>query len=167
MLLPPESVRDQFLSAGWCPERVVAVPEHVRRDHPAAQILRQFNGLTVGHCGAGRRFASSGVVFGPPDVEGNDEEIRVWERLLDTSLVRVAGVHHGHGELFVDGMYRFFGRSLMHDAFYLEGLDFASAMETLLLGLGSRPMLRPDQDSVGLYGVEFTRDNPEVFHYPR
>jgi hypothetical protein len=38
-------------------------------------------------------------------------------------------------------------------------------MERLLLGRRSQPMLRPDQQSVVMYGEEFTADHPGVYRF--
>jgi hypothetical protein len=36
-------------------------------------------------------------------------------------------------------------------------------MEGLLLGRRARPMLRPDQETVDLYGETFTANHPSVY----
>src|SRR5207302_10503693 len=77
----------------------------------------------------------------------------VWGQLLRSRLVGIARVHADHAELYMDSAGRCFGRSLMHDAFYFRGDSFAEAAEGILLGKRARPMLRPGQSSVTLYGV--------------
>jgi hypothetical protein len=85
--------------------------------------------------------------------------------LLGTRLVGIADMHHGHGELYVATDGRCFGRSCMHDAFYFEGASFAEAAEWAMLGRRSRPLLRPEQQSVTLYGIRFAADSPVVYRY--
>jgi hypothetical protein len=126
-------------------------------------VLAKFGGLTVGRCGAGAECATSDIHFGA--VGPADPDIRIWNALLGTTLIGVAEVHHGHGELYVDSSGRYYGLSGVHDAFCFEGSTFSEAVEGLLLGRRARPMLRPDQGSVTLYGVDFTADHPGIFRY--
>ena len=126
-------------------------------------MLAQFGGLTVGCCGAGEECATSDIRFGP--VGPTDPDIRIWNTLLGTTLIGVAECHRSHGELYVDSSGRYYGLSGVHDAFDFEGSTFGEAVEGLLLGRRARPMLRPDQESVTLYGVEFTADHPGLYRY--
>jgi hypothetical protein len=82
-----------------------------------------------------------------------------------TELVGIAGVNNDHGELYVDALGRCFGASCVHDAFFFYGESFAEAVEGILLGRRARPMLRPDQPFVTLYGEKFTAESPEVYRY--
>jgi SUKH-3 immunity protein len=160
----PQSVRPRFITAGWYPGRRVPVSETVPADHPAAAILAAFGGLTVTpDREAGEECASDDLAFRElsPDVS----IIEVWAGLLGTRLVGVAEMHRGHGELYVATDGRCFGRSCVHDAFYFEGVSFAEAAERALFGRRSRPLLRPDQSSVTLYGDHFTADSTEVYRY--
>ena len=134
----------------------------IPQGHPAVPILSAFSGLTVGKCGAGEQCGTSDVAFG--FVERGDEA-DVWSVLLQTVLVGIATVDHNHGDLFIDSTGRCFLISGVHDATCYEGASFSEAMRGLLRGLRCRPMLRPDQQSVTLYGDEFTADSPEVFDY--
>lgn len=160
----PESVRLRFLEAGWYPGRRVEVSAAVPANHPAAAILAAFGGLTVvpDH-EAGEECAPDDLAF--RELESDESITEVWARLLGSRLVGVAEMHHGHGELYVAADGRCFGRSLMHDAFYFEGGSFAEAVERAMLGRRSRPLLRPNQASVTLYGIQFTADSPEVYRY--
>jgi hypothetical protein len=162
---PPESIRSLFIDAGWYPGRLVAVPSSVPSDHSAALVLAQFGGLKVGRCGRGEECATSDLAFQLLWPEPYDSILDRWKELLGALLVGVAEVHHGHGELYVDAFGRYFGRSCIHDAFYFEGASFPEAMERLLLGHRSRPMLRPEQERVRLYGIDYTADSPEVYQY--
>jgi SUKH-3 immunity protein len=159
----PASIRGSFLAAGWRPGRRVAVSPAVKTDHPACAILAEFDGLRVGQVGlGGEECGTSDVAF---QLLWPDDTIRVWGQLLATQLIGVAEVHHAHEELFVDDHCRFFGASLIHDAFYFHGASFGEAMERLLLGRRAQPMLRPDQDRVTLYGEVFTADHPTIYRY--
>lgn len=159
----PMSVRPLFLAAGWSPGHPVAVPSTISIDHPAANVLAQFGGLKVGKVGAGEECATSDVCFG--EVYPNEDITRVWGSLLGSELIGVAEVHHAHEALYVDIGGRYYGASTVHDAFYFYAETFGETMERLLLGRRSRPMLRPDQASVGMYGEEIAADHPSVYHY--
>jgi hypothetical protein len=161
----PESVRPLFVAAGWHPGRRMAVPPTVPADHPAAVVLAEFGGLTVARPedDEGEECALDNLAFGPlyPDPSILDG----WAGLLGTRLVGIADIHHGHGEWYAAADGRVFGRSCIHDAFWLAGTSFADATERSLFGRRVQPMLRPDQPSVVLYGVRFTADSPSVYRY--
>jgi hypothetical protein len=159
----PSKVVWQFVLSGWYPGRSRTVPASIPPGHPAAEVLARFGGLTVGLCGAGEQCATSDLRFRP--VGPTAPDIRIWNALLATTLIGVAEVHHSHGELYVDLSGRYYGLSCIHDAFYFEGSTFGEAVEGLLFGRRARPMLRPDQESVTLYGVEFTADHPGIHRY--
>jgi hypothetical protein len=164
MVEVPGSIRSRFVAAGWHPGRRVAVSSAVPAEHPAAAILAAFGGLTVTpDRDAGEECAPDDLTF--RELRPDESITGVWAGLLGTQLIGVAQMHHGHGELYVAADGRCFGRSLMHDAFYFEGVSFAEAAERAMLGRRSRPLLRPDQASVTLYGVEFTADSPAVYRY--
>ena len=164
--LVPQDLLKYFRRAGWQPQRSVALSKSViakiPKGHPAVPILTAFSGLTVGECGTGEQCATSDVAFGFVE---RDDEADVWSGLLQTVLVGIATVHHNHGDLFIDSTGRCFTISGVHDATCYEGASFSEAMRHLLRGFRCRPMLRPDQQSVMLYGDEFTSDSPEVFDY--
>jgi hypothetical protein len=160
----PEDVRPHFLAAGWHPGRRVPVSTAVPPDHPAADILGTFGGLTVTpDREAGEECAPDDLAF--QELAPDESIVEVWGSLLRTQLVGVAEMHRGHGELYVAADGRCFGRSLMHDAFYFEGATFAEAVGRALFGRRSRPLLRPDQSSVMLYGIRFNADSQQVFRY--
>lgn len=165
MISPSVKVLNSFQRAGWQPSRSVPVPAHVPRSHPAWQVLAQFGGLSVGSCGTGIECAASDLGFRPSPPDDNDEEIIGWQQRLGSTLVSVADVHQGHGELFVDAAARCFCRSYVHDAFTFEGDTVEQAIENILLGIRARPMLRPDQTSINLYGINFAADDPSVYRY--
>lgn len=160
----PESVRQRFVIAGWHPGRRVPVSAAMPTDHPAAAILAAFGGLTVpSDREAGEECAPDDLAFGELFLDESITE--VWAGLLGTRLVGVAKVHHDHGQLYVAANGRCFSRSCVHDAFYFEGASFAEAIQRHLFGRRSRPLLRPDQASVTLYGIRFTADSSEVYSY--
>lgn len=165
MINPPPELIAEFVKAGWNPARKIDVPSFIPPDHPAVDVLAQFGGLRLGKCEAGIECATSDVVFRASPMDERDEEILDWQRLLDTTLVSIGEVHHGHGELFISADSRCFGRSFIHDAFYFEGNDFLSGIRNLLLGVRSRPMLRPDQEIVTMYGIDYTAESPETYLY--
>ncbi len=164
MVYLPDSVQSRFVAAGWQPERRVAVSAAVPADHPALAILAAFGGLIVTpEDDTGEECATNDLAF--HELWPAPSITEAWSQLLDTKLVGVADVHRGHGELYVAADGRCFGASCVHDAFYFEGASFAEAVERLLLGRRSRPLLRPDQSSVTLYGVQFKWDSPEIYRY--
>jgi len=150
-----------LVTAGWRPGRQIDVDVRVPPLHPAHRILKELGGLHVGRCGPGIECTTSDLKFGFCEP---DEEIGpVWSELLGSELVTIAEVHHQHGWLLVDAAARCFGASQIHDAFYYEGPDFGVALERLLIGRRARPMLRPDQDQVELYGETFSRGHAAIF----
>lgn len=157
--------RRRLEDAGWFPARWVATL--APKDHPAEPILAALSGLRVGQTGPGESCARSDIAFFLLDPEPDDDDLHEWSRLLGTVLVGLGEVHNGHGELWIASDGRCFGRSLVHRAFYFEGHDFAEAIEGLLLGRRARPMLRPDQESVTLYGDRYTRDHPDLYDFTR
>lgn len=154
-----------FVAAGWHPGRKVDVSPAVPSGNPAAAILTEFAGLTVARPqgAAGEECAPSDLAF--RELFPDPSILEVWAGLLRTRLVGVAGIHHGHGEWYVAEDGRVFGRSCVHDAFWLAGASFAEAIEGSLFGRRVRPLLRPDQSSVTLYGDEFTADSPQLYRY--
>jgi hypothetical protein len=159
----PASVRSLFLAAGWQPGRRIRVDGRVPELHPAHSILQEVGGLRVGRSEPGIECARSDLEFG--FCEEDYEILSTWGDLLRSRLVEVAEVHNRHGWLIVDEAGRCFGASQIHDAFYFEGQTFGEAVERLLLGRKARPMLRPDQHQVELYGETFTRGHPAIVEY--
>jgi SUKH-3 immunity protein of toxin-antitoxin system len=85
-----------------------------------------------------------------------------WTRLLRTELIGIADIHNAHGELYIDREGRCYGASQIHDAFWFEGASFNEAIERMLSGLRSRPMLRPDQKVIRMYGESMRADDPRT-----
>lgn len=114
--------------------------------------------------GAGER----GEECGASDVEflhllPEIPEVAILESLAGSPLVGIAWIGSRHGELYMDCVGRLFGVSLMHDACWLAGENFAEAMTGLLLGHLPRPILLPGQSEVDLYGIKFLADDPRVY----
>jgi hypothetical protein len=59
---------------------------------------------------------------------------------------------------------RYFDANIDVETFYFFGASFAEAMERLL-GRCMRPLLRPDQTSIVLYGDVFTPDHPGIYKW--
>ena len=164
MDIPPR-VRPMFTAAGWQPGRCVLVHDQVPQLHPAHDVLKELGVLHVGRPELGGiECASSDLEFCFCDVNA-DDVLSTWNALLRSQLIGVAEVQNRHGWLLVDEAGRCFGASQIHDAFYFEGQTFGEAVERLLLGFKARPMLRPDQDQVSLYGTTFARGHSAIFDY--
>ena len=142
----PLAVRPLFVAAGWQPGRCVGVDSRVPQRHPAFEVLQEFGGLHV------VRSEGGGIECGRADLEfcfreGDLDILSTWSELLRSRLVEVAEVQNRHGWLFVDEAGRCFGA------------------RRLLLGYRSRPMLRPDQHQVVLYGETFARGHSAIFEF--
>lgn len=164
MIELPLSVRPLFVAAGWHPGRTISGARGVSLDHPAAAILAEFGGLHVGQSGKGEECARADVAF--KHLRPDKFVLDVWVKLLSTELVGIAEVHNGYADLYVDSSGRCFCLSIVDDGFYFEGSSFDEAIERLLLGRRSRPMLRPEQRTVWHYGEEIGADDPRVYKYP-
>ena len=172
------AVHSALLQADWTPARQVPVDLELKRrlaeqacpDHPALAALAQLGGLQVGDCGAGAECATSDLHFvWLADCETDDEvetlRAGVWQQLLHTRLVGIAHVHRGHADLLMASDGRCFGMSQVHDAFWLEGMNLAEALQNFVLGLRCRPMLRPDEVEVEMWGERFSRGHPLVYDF--
>ena len=162
-ITPPESVLKLFMDAGWHPGRTVTIPASIEATHPAFTILTSFGGLRVGQCGAGLECATGDVNF--HYLQSSSPGI--WTSLLNARLIGIAEVHDSYADLFASSDGRIFELSSIDNEFCLQGLDFRSAMESILLGKRARPMLRPDQTHVVLYGEKLTTSDPQVYHWEK
>jgi hypothetical protein len=124
--------------------------------------LAEFGGLAVGQNGRGEECAKHALSFGYVEP---DRAVLRWADLLQSRLIGVAEIEDGHAELYVDASGRWFFASCIHDAFAFEGSSFAEAVESELLGRRCKPMLRPDQSSIVMWGEVFTSDDPRVYTY--
>jgi hypothetical protein len=163
---PSETVRQQFLDAGWYRGRSVAVANSVPVDHPAWQVLAVFGGLIIRANSSERDFDLSPIeelVF--RELYPCEAVTKTWSRLLQTTLIGAASVHNDHADLYIASDGRCFGSSNLHPAFYFLGPSIIDSIEGVLLRRRAQPMLRPDQPFVTLYGERFTADSPEVYQY--
>ncbi|VVP81483.1 SUKH-3 domain-containing protein [Pseudomonas fluorescens] len=130
----PETLQPLFLAAGWPVTHIVPLPDFVPREHPAAALLEQLAGLTVGTCGTGEDCATSDVAFGAFEHLYGDEDFLAWQQCLGSTLVNIAEIHHGHAALLMDEKGRCYAMSFIHDGFWLQGRTFVKAMEKLVFG---------------------------------
>jgi len=160
---PPSSIRALFIAAGWRPGRNVSSLTPLS-DHPASAILSALCGLAVRPAAAkGLECATSDLKFELSELEFSS--VAEWEVLLGVRLIGVAAVHRRHGILFVASDDRCFVQSCVDDVFSFAGATFSEAASRMLLGQRARPMLRPEQTSISLYGIPFERDSPDVYQY--
>ncbi len=159
-----EDVTEWLRKHNWHEDRRIEVPAWIPSGHPAESILASFGGLVL--LRPDDEFPDDPIVeiefqLLPP----NDKVVNTWSNLLRSTVVGIGYGHSHHEKLYVDSRGRLYAASLMHDAFYLRGISLADSLHNLLIDARAKPMLRPDQRSVRLYGQEFTRNSPEVFRY--
>ena len=128
------------------------LPDRVPEGHPAHEILTQYEGKTRGS-----------IEFGLIGSDQIHEQVVTWESLLETRLIGVGLEDHGHAQLYVASDGRFFGSSEIHDAFFFHADSLKQLFRAQMLNKRSRPMIRPDQGSVDLYGIQFSPGDPEVY----
>ena len=161
---------------GWTPQREVAIPALIQSAldqqpglacHPAVAALQNLAGLHIGQVGKGRECASSDIEFDWLEAhfsgEDADDTLLSWEQRLNTRLIPLAEVHHAHGQLLMAGDGRCFSWSFVGMSF--EGENLQQALEHLLRGIRSRPMLEPGQSSTQLYGTLYKAGDPEIYRY--
>ncbi|NIF84191.1 hypothetical protein F3J24_11855 [Comamonas sp. Tr-654] len=159
---------------GWTPQREVTIPAPVQSalcrqpsltSHPAVAALQNLAGLHIGQVGKGRECASSDIEFDWLEAyftgEDADDALLCWEQRLHTRLIAVAEVHHAHGQLLMAGDGRCFSWSFVGMSF--EGENIQQALEHLLLGIRSRPMLELGKSSTQLYGTLYKAGDPEIY----
>ena len=140
---------------------MVPDPEGISPEHPAAGILASFLGLKVFNPGAGEECPTSDIDFMPQPFEDSSHEL--YEATVGERLVTVAEVGQGYSLLLIDGKGRWFGASLVHDAFWLCGESMADALRTLLQGRRVRPVLLKGQVSTSVYGIDHDGAHPAVY----
>lgn len=159
MIALPASVEPLFIRAGWHPGVASAVVDG--NHHPATDMLREFDGLTVGSDGAGVECARIALKFQP--IETLDEQIMAWERTLQTTMVGFAEGGLGYEEFYADEMGRIFAINCIVDGVYLCGFSFGDAVERLLLGRRAMPLLLEGQERVPFYGEDLLRGDPRIW----
>ena len=160
----------------WIPERETEIPASIQSlldkhpwmaGHPAIAALQNLAGLHIGKVGKGQQCASSDIAFGwnEPDFtgKGQDDDLLIWEKRLDTSLIQLAETHHAHSQLLMARDGRCFSWSFVGICY--EGDNLQQALVHLLLGICARPMLEPGQSSTTLYGLKYQAGDPEIYRY--
>ena len=161
---------------GWNPEREVAIPTVIQSvldaqprltRHPAVAALQSLADLHIGQVGTGRECACSDIAFDWCEDhftgEDVDDTLVAWEKRLNTRLIPIAEVHHCHSQLLMARDGRCFSWSFVGLSFEADSLE--QAIEHLLLGIRSRPMLEPGQSSATLYGSKYKAGDPEIYRY--
>jgi hypothetical protein len=164
MVTLQHSIRGLFQAAGWAPGRQIPVSSSVPREHPAWDVLSEFQHLHVGSTGAGEECARGDVQFDLRAV--SDPLAEAWQIELGTTLICIGEVHHGHSDLFISEEGRIFSSSIVHPAFMMDGRTFEEALERILLGRRPWPMLLPDQSFVTLFGEDIYAGDPRVIAPP-
>ncbi len=86
MITPLPEVLAQFVMAGWNPTRKVEVPSFIPHDHPPCRS----SVIWRSHCGkmrSGIECATMTLFFRAKPMDEGDDEIAVWQSLLDTTLL--------------------------------------------------------------------------------
>ncbi|MDZ4775417.1 MAG: SUKH-3 domain-containing protein [Alphaproteobacteria bacterium] len=167
----PRDVLDALRRAGWTSgrrdhdmvERLNR--ERVPSEHPAFATLSEFGTLALGDTGPGEQCARSDVQFDL--ILGGDENAARWAELLHTRLVGIGWTHNSHGELYMSEDGRVFENSIVHDAFCFLGADLAEALTRMHKGQRAKPMLRPEQAEIRLYGDAFGPGDPNLYDWQR
>ena len=135
--------------------------------HPALAVLHHLAGLHIGQCGAGLECATSDIEFdwNEDSFTGQDpdEALMAWEQRLNCRLIPIADIHHAHAELLLASDGRCFCWGFGDLSFEADTLQ--QALEHLLLGIRSRPLLAPGQTVAELYGIRFQAGDPRIYLY--
>lgn len=92
----------------------------------------------------------------------------MWESLLGVELIGIGEFDGGYQLLFLASDGRCFSENIVDsDVFFYEAESLVQFQFMPFLGNKSRPMLRPDQESVMAYGNTMTRESPEVYAIPK
>ena len=159
-----ENVTEWLRKQNWHGHRRIEVPAGIPSGHPAESILASFGGLSL--LRPDDEFPDDPIVeIEFQSLPPHDKVVKTWSNLLRSTVVGIGYGHSQHEKVYVDSRGRMYADSLMHDAFYLHGISLADCLHNLLIGARAKPMLRPDQPSVRLYGKLFTKNSPEVFRY--
>lgn len=157
-------ISDKLIAAlhavDWHRGRNVAVDAAVPTKHPAHAVLAEFGGLRLKRFYGDYEVCEVDFQYLP----GKDDLPRLWEAALGTELIGIAEYHNAHGELYISGLGKVFGNSIIHPAFWYVGNTFQEAMEHIVEGHPGRPMLLDSETSAMHYGREYTRDDAEVLH---
>jgi len=125
----------------------------IPQDHPARAVLSSRQGKRRGR-----------ILYRLLDEDEHSANIPAWESILGTELVGIGEFGDGYQLLFLAGDGRCFSENIVdRDVFYYEADSIAGFQRMPFVGQRSRPMLRPDQQSVVAYGLTFTRNSHEVY----
>lgn len=161
----PKSVSHLFRAAGWLSLVRKPLARGAPKGHPAAAVLLELEGLSVGDCEGGEECARSDIVFGRDERLEQDSVVQAWQSRLGTTLVCLGEVHCFHSALFMDSSGACYQSSQVHEGFSFEGSTFGAAVERILLGRKGRPMLLPNQQSIQMYGETITESHPNLYRY--
>lgn len=163
----PQSVAPLFRAAGWHSLVRKSIAGNAPKGHPAAAVLLELEGLSVGDCESGEECSRSDIAFGRDEQLEQDSVVHAWQSLLGTTLVCIGEVHCFHGALLMDSSGACYQSSQVHEAFSFDGATFGAAVERILLGRKGQPMLLPNQPSVQFYGETITANHPNLYRYER
>lgn len=135
----PASIQHLFAAAGWKPGRRVVVPRKEFGGLPifptAEAVLAEFAHLHVGTTGRGQDHSRSDIRFDPVHIDEDEDSVAAFQARIDTRLFPLGSAHHEHMTLFIDEVGLIYSLDLPVGEFWLVDLNFALAMESLLLGL--------------------------------
>lgn len=134
-------------------------------DHPAAHVLAELDGLSVGSMGVRSGQTSGQILFGYRSCDHDAPHISEWEGYLFTRLVNIAELDSGHAAMFMDEAGACYFNSNVHDAFAFMGDSLREALDGFLINRWVKAMLRPDQASVSLYGVTITARHSQAYDW--
>ena len=128
-------------------------PNWVPSAHPARAVLMQQDGQSSGS-----------IIYRLLAPDEYSRNIAVWEALLGTRLIGIGEFGGGYELLFLASDGRCFSEDIVDgDVFHYHAESLTHFEQMTLSGTRSRPMLRPDQQSITSWGLRFTRDSPEVY----
>jgi hypothetical protein len=134
-----------------------SLPDWIPLDHPARAVLTRRQGKRRGR-----------IDYQPLEPDDYSPNIPVWESLLGIRLIGIGEFGDGYQLLFLGSDGRCFSEDIVdNDVFYYEAESLVQFQLMPLFGKKSRPMLRPDQESVVAYGIKMTRESPEVYPITR
>lgn len=131
-------------------------PDWVPLDHPARAVLTQKQGKRRGR-----------ITYRLLERDEYSPNIPIWESLLGIRLIGIGEFSNGYELLFLASDGRCFSEDIVAgDVFCYQAESLLRFKLMPFLGRRSRPMLRPDQDSVVSRGITLTRKSPEVYAPP-
>jgi hypothetical protein len=133
------------------------IPDWIPHDHPARAVLAKRQGKRRGR-----------INYRALDPDEYSSNIPTWESLLGVRLIGIGDFGNEYQLLFLASDGRCFSEDIVdNDVFYYEAESLVQFQLMTILGKKSRPMLRPDQESVMAYGITMTRESPQVYPIPK